>query len=106
MEINTFSGKTFRATRAWDAITIARFTAETTVRLHWTDQPYRWHSNDGQEVFVVLDGVVDMHFKKQGAPQCVRLTAGEIFYADEDCEHKAHPQGEARVRVIENAGSI
>jgi len=32
-----------------------------TVRLHWTDQPYKWHINDGEEVFVVLDGAVDMH---------------------------------------------
>ncbi|CAB0528904.1 hypothetical protein CIP101352_02193 [Corynebacterium diphtheriae] len=38
----------------------------TSVRLHWTDQPYKWHVNDGEEVFVFLDAVVDMHFKREG----------------------------------------
>jgi len=28
-----------------------------TTRLHWTDQAYKWHVNDGEEVFVVPDGI-------------------------------------------------
>ena len=30
----------------------------------WTDAPYKWHVNDGSEVFVVLDGEVDMPFAR------------------------------------------
>ena len=45
--------KTFRADRAWGARDIARIDGAS-VRLHWTDQPYEWHVNDGEEVFVVL----------------------------------------------------
>ncbi|MGB2533789.1 MAG: cupin, partial [Candidatus Puniceispirillum sp.] len=45
----------FIGTRAWDALDIASMNGITT-RLHWTDQPYKWHVNDGAEVFAVLDG--------------------------------------------------
>ncbi len=40
----------FRADRAWGALDIANMNGVTT-RLHWTDQPYRWHTNDGDAVF-------------------------------------------------------
>ncbi len=55
-----FTGKT-----AWDALNIERID-DATVRLHWTDAPYKWHVNDGPEVFVVLDGEVDMHVRQNG----------------------------------------
>ena len=48
----------FTAERAWGALDIANMGGITT-RLHWTDQPYRWHVNDGAEVFAVLDGRSD-----------------------------------------------
>lgn len=50
----------FTGPRAWDAIDLAA-TPDATVRLHWTDAPYRWLVHDGAGVFVALDGVVDMH---------------------------------------------
>ncbi|MCV2885933.1 disulfide bond formation protein DsbH [Aestuariibacter sp. AA17] len=67
-----FTGKT-----PWEAKNIANMNGITT-RLHWTDKPYKWHINDGEEVFVVLDGT----------------------------EHVAHPHGAARILVIEQEGSI
>ena len=96
---------TFRADRPWGARDLAQIDGAT-VRLHWTDQPYRWHVNDGPEVFVVLDGEVDMHFKQHGQAQCVRLKASDIFIADVGDEHLAHPVGEARILVIERKGSV
>ena len=33
-----------------------------TTKLHWTNEPYRWHVNEGQEVFAVLDGMVERRF--------------------------------------------
>ena len=55
----------FRATRPWGALDIAKIDGAT-VRLHWTDQPYHWHVNDGVEVFVLLDGEVKMHYREDG----------------------------------------
>ncbi|HEX8686238.1 MAG TPA: hypothetical protein VF654_07035, partial [Pyrinomonadaceae bacterium] len=70
----------FKAERPWGALDIAAIEGAT-VRLHWTDEPYRWHVNDGAEVFVVMDGEVDMHYREGGEERVVRLRAGEIFYA-------------------------
>lgn len=96
--------KEFSAARAWDASHIATLDG-TSVRLHWTDQPYRWHRNDGAEVFVVLDGSVDMHYRHAGVETMVTLASGDIFFADADSEHMARPHGAARVLVIEREGS-
>lgn len=97
--------KEFKADRAWGAKDIANMNGITT-RLHWTDQPYKWHINDGQEVFVVLDGVVDMKYKDNGKEYSTVLNSGDIFYASVGTEHVAHPQGEARVLVVEAEGSV
>jgi mannose-6-phosphate isomerase-like protein (cupin superfamily) len=96
---------TFNADRAWGALDIAEI-ENATVRLHWTDQPYIWHVNDGPEVFVVLDGAVDMHYRDNGRELIEHLTPGRICYADEGDEHVAHPAPEARILVIERKGSV
>ena len=97
--------KEFKAKRAWGAKDIANMNGITT-RLHWTDQPYQWHVNDGEEVFVVLDGIVDMLFKENGVERLAVLNVGDIFFASIGTEHVAHPRGEARVLVVESEGSI
>ncbi|NDC57411.1 MAG: cupin [Alphaproteobacteria bacterium] len=96
--------RTFRAARAWGARDIAEIDGAT-VRLHWTDQPYKWHQNDGVEVFVVLEGAVDMHYRDGGVEKRVRLESTDMFVAREGDEHVAHPIGEARILVIERKGS-
>jgi mannose-6-phosphate isomerase-like protein (cupin superfamily) len=96
--------KEFTASRAWGALDIANING-TTVRLHWADQPYQWHVNDGDEAFVVVDGRVNMHVRVDGIEQIHTLDTGDVFYADNGCEHVAHPQGVARVLVIEREGS-
>lgn len=95
----------FTATRAWGALDIANMGGITT-RLHWTDQPYRWHVNDGQEVFAVLDGRVEMKYRDAGVEKAVVLETGDVFYAPARTEHVAHPIGEARILVVESAGSV
>lgn len=97
--------KEFTAPRAWGALDIANMGGVTT-RLHWTDQPYKWHVNDGEEVFVVLDGTVDMHYRGAGEEKQVVLHAGDIFFAGLGCEHVAHPRGAARILVVEKEGSV
>ena len=95
----------FTADRAWGAVSIANMNGITT-RVHWTDEPYKWHVNDGEEVFVVLDGTVDMHYREDGVESVVTLSVGDVFFAQVGCEHVAHPRGEARVLVVERAGSV
>jgi len=95
----------FTANRAWGADDIANLDG-TTVRLHWTDRPYEWHVNDGEEVFAVLDGVVDMHYREAGVEHVVALNTGDVFHAGVGCEHVAHPRGQARILVIEREGSV
>ena len=94
----------FTADRAWGARDIAEIEGAT-VRMHWTDRPYRWHVNDGDEVFVVLDGAVDMHVREAGRESVVRLGPGQFCHAGPGDEHVAHPVGEARILVIEKKGS-
>lgn len=97
--------KEFKSDRAWGAKEIANMNGITT-RLHWTDQAYKWHINDGEEVFVVLDGSVKMLYKENGVEQSTILETGDIFYASTGTEHVAEPIGEARVLVVETEGSI
>lgn len=95
----------FTAERAWGALDIANLDG-ITVRLHWTDAPYRWHVNDGAQVFAVLDGHVEMRWCEGGQDLRALLEPGDIFFADVGCEHVAHPQGPARILVVERAGSV
>ena len=100
------SPTTFWGKDAWDAMDIETFDGSTTVRLHWTDKPYKWHINDGPEVFVVLDGKVDMHVRKNTEVSVLSMKVGDIFHAIDGDEHVAHPNGAARVLVIEREGSV
>jgi len=51
--VTVIRGKQFKSERAWGARSIANMAGVTT-RSHWTDQPYKWHLNDGEEVYAVL----------------------------------------------------
>ena len=95
----------FTADRPWGALDITSIDLAT-VRMHWTDQPYIWHVNDGPEVFVVLDGIVDMHYRQHGTELVETLAPGSVCFAAPGDEHVAHPRGEARILVIEREGSI
>ena len=97
--------KNFKATRAWGALDIANMNG-VTMRLHWTNKPYKWHINDGEEVFAVLDGTVEMRYRENGVEKRASLETGDIFFAEIGCEHVAHPVGEARILVVEKEGSV
>lgn len=96
-----FEGARFPGETAWRGPDIAVLNRVVVV-LRWTDQPFVWHANTGDEVFVVLDGVVDMHVRSADAPEAiVVLNPGDILHIREGEEHVAHPRGVARVLVIE-----
>ena len=99
------TARDFVAAKAWDALSIAEIEG-TTIRLHWTDRPYIWHVNDGAEVFVVLDGAVTMHYRRDGQEHRQPMQVGDLCHAEPGDEHVAHPIGPARVLVIEKKGSV
>src|SRR5690242_3017856 len=96
-----FEGATFVAEEAWSGPEVAAI-GSVAVKLRWTDRPYRWHVNMGQEVFAVLDGVVDMHVRIAGKVRIVTLRAGDVAHLEEGEEHVAHPRGPARILVVED----
>jgi mannose-6-phosphate isomerase-like protein (cupin superfamily) len=102
--VKVVRSKEFTGNTPWAAMDIANMNG-TTTRLHWTDQPYKWHVNEGEEVFAVLDGTVDMHCRENGIEKIIPLHAGDVFFAEAGCEHVAHPRGEARILVVEREGS-
>jgi len=94
----------FRADRAWGSRLLLD-TGDHAARMHWTDQPYRWHDNTGDELFVVLDGVVEMHHLEGGKEQVHVLCAGQMALIAAGERHVAHPRGQARILVIERKDS-
>lgn len=96
--------RSFKAGKAWQALDVANLDG-VTVRVHWTDQAYHWHVNDGQEVFVVLDGSVKMHQRDGDKETVWEMGSGDICYFRDGDEHRAVPQGAAYVLVIEREGS-
>ncbi len=100
------SAHDYTGDKAWDALDLVTFDQPATVRLHWTNEPYVWHVNDGEEVFIVLDGEVDMHYRDHGVEKTQVMRPGDICQAELGDEHVAHPRGEARILVVERLGSI
>ena len=101
--MDKIQGRAFLADRAWSGPRIATI-PDAVVKLRWTDTPFQWHANTGEEVFVVLDGAVDMHVRgPQGEERIVPLESGDILHLVEGEEHRAHPRGPARVLVVEQA---
>ena len=96
--------KDFVADHPWGSEQLALF-GSTGVSLHWTDQPYRWHRNTGDEVFAVLDGRVEMKFRENGEEKSLLLEAGDVLTINDGEEHVAHPIGEARILVVEDVDS-
>ena len=87
----------------WSGPTFTGF-GEAAVKLRFVKDAFRWHRNDGAEVFMVLDGEVDMHVRRPGEEASVEhLRAGQMLLIEDGEEHIAYPRGEARVLVVERA---
>lgn len=79
----------FTAERAWGSKELAEIELAT-AKLHWTDEPYIWHVNDGVEVFAVLDGAVEMFYREDGREMSQMLFPGTLCVAEIGDEHVAH----------------
>ncbi len=99
-----FDSADYIADRQWERARHPEIDA--TVRLHWTDQPYVWHINDGTEVFVVLHGADDMHYREK--PHRARRTADTRPDLRRRSQRRARcsPAPEAHILVIEGKGSV
>jgi mannose-6-phosphate isomerase-like protein (cupin superfamily) len=88
----------------WSGPTYTGF-GEAAVKLRWINDSYEWHKNEGSEVFLVLDGEVDMHVRRPGERQASveRLGPGQMLLIEDGEEHIAYPMGAARVLVVERA---
>ena len=53
-----------------------------------------------------MQGCVEMFYREAGEEKSAMLEVGDIFYASVGTEHVAHPHGQARILVIEKAGSV
>ena len=101
MSARVLRGGAFTADRAWGSTVVATF-GDIEASVHWTDAGYPWHANDGDELFVVLAGTVDMHWRQPGGPADVAtLGPGDVWSGVAGIEHRAVPRGEARVLVME-----
>ena len=102
--MKTIDATSFTADRAWGS-TLLLDLGGYAARMHWTDQPYRWHENTGDELFVVLDGVVEMHYADGGGTRVHVLSPGQMALVQAGDRHVARPRGEARILVIERKDS-
>lgn len=98
------NSSTFVADAAW-ASRVLLDLKDHTVKIHWTDKPYRWHQNTGEELFVVLDGVVEMSYVDGGEEKTRMLEPGQMVLIGNGERHVARPMGEARILVIEEKGT-
>jgi mannose-6-phosphate isomerase-like protein (cupin superfamily) len=62
-----------------------------------------WHSHaDTDEVFIVLDGDIDIHFRDGK----VTLSSGEMFVVPKGVEHKPQSVSECKLMLVEPSGTI
>jgi uncharacterized cupin superfamily protein len=96
--------RTFVADRAWGSMEVLDL-GENAAKVHWTDTAFRWHVNEGDELFVVLDGEVEMWHGDEAAPTVTVLRAGQVASFVDGEGHSARPIGAARVLVVERRDS-
>ncbi len=92
-----------RPERAWTGPNVDVI-GDAAIKLRWTDRSFSWHRNETSEVFVVLDGTVDMDVRPAPGMEVTRveLRPGDVLHIAAGEEHVAHPRGEARVLVVEH----
>lgn len=90
----------------WSGPTMAGI-GNAVAKLRWINTPFRWHRNTGAELFLVLDGAVDMHVRSgpEAEARVVPLAPGQLILIEDGEEHVAYPRGEARILVVEQADS-
>ena len=101
----TFDAAALAGPTDWSGPTLPPI-GNAVAKLRWINTPFRWHRNTGAELFLVLDGAVDMHVRAspEAETDIVPLGPGQMVLIEDGEEHVAFPQGEARILVVEQEG--
>lgn len=101
----TFDAAALSGPTDWSGPTLPPI-GNAVAKLRWINTPFRWHRNTGAELFLVLDGEVDMHVRAgpEAEADIVRLGPGQMVLIEDGEEHVAYPNGEARILVVEQEG--
>ncbi|WP_265570521.1 cupin domain-containing protein [Sphingomicrobium nitratireducens] len=89
----------YRASEAWDGKPIATIGNARTMVL-WADRPFHWHENSTDELFVVLNGRVDMQYRDATGEHRVWMETGDMMVIRQGESHVAHPEGEVRLLIV------
>ena len=86
----------------WSPKVIARMNDHQFKLVKFTGE-FVWHSHaDTDEVFIVLDGAMTVHFRDEDVP----VAAGEMFVVPKGVEHKTSAETECRAMLVELAGTV
>ena len=77
------------------------------VRLAKVEGSFVWHSHpDTDELFLVLDGSLDIHLRERGTETTVHLERHDVFVVPRGVEHCPESPGGASVLLLEPAGTL
>jgi mannose-6-phosphate isomerase-like protein (cupin superfamily) len=77
------------------------------VRLAKVEGAFVWHSHpDTDELFVVLDGRLDIHLREPGAETVVHLERHDVFVVPRGTEHRPVSPGGAAIMLFEPTGTL
>ncbi|TDC99989.1 cupin domain-containing protein [Saccharopolyspora terrae] len=77
------------------------------VRLAKVEGSFVWHSHpDTDELFIVLDGSLDIHLRESGTETAVHLERHDVFVVPRGIEHCPESPEGASVMLLEPAGTL
>nr|WP_246331265.1 cupin domain-containing protein [Saccharopolyspora hordei] len=90
----------------WSPRVLARVN-DHDVRLAKVEGSFVWHAHpDTDELFLVLDGSLDIHLRERGTETTVHLERHDVFVVPRGVEHCPESPGGASVLLIESAGTL
>lgn len=90
----------------WSPRVLARVN-DYAVKVAKVEGEYVWHSHvDTDEVFLVLDGELDIHMEIDGSQQVVSLKRNDTFVVPQGVQHRPISAGGARILMIEPADTL
>lgn len=77
------------------------------VRLAKVEGSFVWHSHpDTDELFIVLDGALDIHVRESGEEQVVHLERNDVFVVPRGVEHRPESSEGATIMLFEPTGTL
>ncbi|WFR83447.1 cupin domain-containing protein [Arthrobacter sp. Y-9] len=77
------------------------------VRLAKVEGSFVWHTHpDTDELFIVLDGALDIHVRESGEEQVVHLERNDVFVVPRGVEHRPESSEGATIMLFEPTGTL